>query len=243
MAYTEPWDEATPADTELISNGDDRIRELKRSIRQRLITVFPGWPAADPLVLAGGSVGNTQINPGALSGDRIANLGIGSAQLADGAVTAIKLLDGAVATAKLADGAVATAKIADNAVTQAKLADSSVSTSKVQAGGITVDKIASSVRDTSLKIIGITAQGVSGTFPAYTETYLDTAVADALTSDEVIVTPLFGNITTIGDRGKMTVFGWVPVNGTVRMLFYNNAGVDAVLTGLSYRAVVLRRGI
>jgi hypothetical protein len=36
MAYTTTWDETTPAGTEARSLGDDRIKELKKQIRERM---------------------------------------------------------------------------------------------------------------------------------------------------------------------------------------------------------------
>lgn len=49
MAYADVWDLTTPTPTEITKNGDDRIRELKRALDQRLATVLDGWPNTDPL--------------------------------------------------------------------------------------------------------------------------------------------------------------------------------------------------
>lgn len=49
MAYTVTWNNTTPADSDLASQGDDRIRELKIAIDERMLTVFTNWPAGDPL--------------------------------------------------------------------------------------------------------------------------------------------------------------------------------------------------
>ncbi len=49
MAHTDPFDILTPLNTEAVSNGDDRIRELKRALDERFVDLFEGWPVSDPL--------------------------------------------------------------------------------------------------------------------------------------------------------------------------------------------------
>lgn len=49
MVYSVAWNNATPADSDLVAQGDDRIRELKIAIDERMLTVFSNWPAGDPL--------------------------------------------------------------------------------------------------------------------------------------------------------------------------------------------------
>jgi hypothetical protein len=51
MAYVEEYDPTKPPSTEAVGSGDDRIRELKRAITERLLQFFPGWPNTDPLVI------------------------------------------------------------------------------------------------------------------------------------------------------------------------------------------------
>jgi hypothetical protein len=52
MPYIEPFDETTPAEGSDISLGNDRIRELKRALDERLATGFgASWPSTDPLNL------------------------------------------------------------------------------------------------------------------------------------------------------------------------------------------------
>lgn len=50
MAYADPLDPVTPAGSEGLVNGDDRIREMKRAIIQRLLSVFVDVDV-DPLQL------------------------------------------------------------------------------------------------------------------------------------------------------------------------------------------------
>jgi len=49
MAYVDPFDVATPADTDMAEQGDNRLRELKRALDERLKTAFSGWPDQQPL--------------------------------------------------------------------------------------------------------------------------------------------------------------------------------------------------
>lgn len=51
MAFIDPFDPATPSDLADVSQGDDRIRELKRALSERLSQVIAGWPDTDPLKL------------------------------------------------------------------------------------------------------------------------------------------------------------------------------------------------
>ncbi len=55
MAYI-TWDETTPAGSEARSLGDDRIRELKVQIRERLEEVLINDMDADPVVLQSGFI-------------------------------------------------------------------------------------------------------------------------------------------------------------------------------------------
>lgn len=51
MAYVDEFNVNTPSGASDISEGDDRIRELKRALDERLRTVLIGWPDLDPLQL------------------------------------------------------------------------------------------------------------------------------------------------------------------------------------------------
>lgn len=52
MPYTDDLDETTPADTEGVSQGDDRIREVKRALNERMADLVNNWPDG-PLTLKG----------------------------------------------------------------------------------------------------------------------------------------------------------------------------------------------
>ena len=78
---------------------------------------------------------------GMISGDVIANGGIQTADLANGAVTTDKIADSSVITSKIKDGAVTTEKIADGAVTTSKIGVNQITTNEIADGAITSDKI------------------------------------------------------------------------------------------------------
>lgn len=49
MSYSDPFDVTTPSGGQNLALGDDRLRELKRALSQRLSTFFSNWPDGDPL--------------------------------------------------------------------------------------------------------------------------------------------------------------------------------------------------
>lgn len=51
MAYTVAWDETAPAGTAVVSQGDDRIRELKVQMRERLEEFLIADMDSDPVVV------------------------------------------------------------------------------------------------------------------------------------------------------------------------------------------------
>lgn len=64
MVYVEPFDPTTPSDLADLGEGDDRIRELKRALIERLQTIIPGFPDTDPLVIPAEST--TPVSEGTL---------------------------------------------------------------------------------------------------------------------------------------------------------------------------------
>lgn len=56
MAYTTAWDETTPSGTESMALGDNRIRELKVQIRERMNELAEDW-TSDPVVFDHGKLG------------------------------------------------------------------------------------------------------------------------------------------------------------------------------------------
>lgn len=49
MPYADPFDVDTPTGANFVYQGDDRLRELKRALDQRLSSFFENWPDGEPL--------------------------------------------------------------------------------------------------------------------------------------------------------------------------------------------------
>jgi hypothetical protein len=128
MAYGDPLDETTPADSDFTGQGDDRIREFKRAIRQRLASFFSNIDV-DPMVPKNGSIPAASLVAESVTAAQLAASAVGTAEIADGAITKAKLAagvdippDDTISTIKLQDLSVTTAKLADESVTAGKLA-------------------------------------------------------------------------------------------------------------------------
>lgn len=153
------WVTTTPAGTDLISQGDDVIREMKVALEEALSeeAIFPGAdPTTAPVFKWTGKRGNTAGRPGTpatgeiyfntelfqmeyysgvtwVAYDLLPALGVSTAKIAALAVTDAKIND--VAFSKItgtitpSDNTVATAKIVDLNVTDAKI--SAVAASKL----------------------------------------------------------------------------------------------------------------
>ena len=74
---------------------------------------------------------------------RIADNGVTSAKIADGAVATADLANNSVTSAKIVDGTISTSDLADNAVTNAKIINTAVSTDKLANSAVTGPKLAS----------------------------------------------------------------------------------------------------
>jgi hypothetical protein len=137
MAYIDPLEPATPLSTEVAGQGDDRIRELKRAIIERLETFFEsidGQPLTVKLdainaatAFSNNSFPGSKLQDGSVSLAKLVTLPgltpgqVDATAIADGSVTEPKLADGAVSTRTIGDGQVVTAALADLAVRRAKL--------------------------------------------------------------------------------------------------------------------------
>lgn len=166
MAYADPLDPATPGDGNFAGQGDDRIREFKRAMIQRLETFFADVDA-DPMVPIVGIIPdaavpglahiNTQLgtfftDPLAVTlvpkDDSIPQSAImGGGSAAEGGTNTAALQDHAVTEPKLADDSVSLRTIQDNAVTGPAIKDAEVSTPKLGDGAATLAKINSEVKD------------------------------------------------------------------------------------------------
>jgi hypothetical protein len=156
MAYADPVDPATPSDSDLAGQGDDKLREFKRAFRQRLLSFFQDVDA-DPLVPKIDSIPWATFSDNTVDARILLNASltvdklktdnpipadmVHASSILDGEVITAKLVDAAVTTPKIADLAVTTAKVANAAITTPKLADASVTTPKLVDGSVTVAKL------------------------------------------------------------------------------------------------------
>lgn len=184
----ETYDPAQPADIDQSAQGDDRIRELKRALTERLNRVWPNWPNGDPLTwtagiipsaaltFSAGSVPALSLPAKSVTQALIALLAIGTPELIDLAVTAAKIANGAVGDvqlgnfpgthvtdntlpgAKLIDASIGSAKYALLSILAGALADGAVSTSKILDANVTNAK----VLDTTLEVVkfSVAAKGL-----------------------------------------------------------------------------------
>lgn len=155
MAYADPVDPATPADSDISGQGDDRIREFKRGIRQRLLSFFFDVDA-DPLVPKDGvlrsemfpddEIDGSKLAPGSVNADRLSGGGGGGGGVTDNSVYTAALQDNSVTHPKLANNAVEADKIADGAVTGPKIANAVVNTVHLVDGAVNRPKLAAPMR-------------------------------------------------------------------------------------------------
>lgn len=147
MAFNDVIDDTTPADDEERHLGDDRIRELKRALNERLASFLANWPDVDPLVLKATAVPNdfivaAMIGAAQVGTAELADLNVTTGKLADGAVTSVKIADLTIQSGDLADDAVLTAKIIDEAVTEDKIGTGAVTSLKIADENVTAQQIA-----------------------------------------------------------------------------------------------------
>jgi hypothetical protein len=165
------WNTATPAGTDLISAGDDNIRELKAALEEALSeeAVFPGSaPLTAPIFKWTGKRGNTAGRPGSPdTGELYFNTQIFQLEYYDGATWTgydlVPLL--AITTAKINDLAITAGKIATDAVETAKIKDLNVTTGKINDLAITTGKVADSAI-TNVKIDTLAVTKLTGILAA-----------------------------------------------------------------------------
>ena len=156
MAYADPVDPATPGDPDIAGQGDDRIREFKRGIRQRLASFFVNVDA-DPLVpkpnsipvdvFADNSVDGKFLKVATIPADRvIGGGGGGAAAPGPNSVNSAALQDNAVTNLKLGDNAVDERVIAPNSVGNSEMKDDAINTPELVDSAVTRPKIATVTR-------------------------------------------------------------------------------------------------
>lgn len=155
MAYPDPLDPATPSDADISGQGDDRIREFKRAVIQRLLSFFTDVNV-DPLVPKHGSIPVTIFDDDSVDGkflkvasvpaDRVIGGGGGGGAPGPNTVNSAALQDNAVTNAKIADNSVDARTIAPDSVGNSELQDDAVNTANILDNAITRPKIAAVTR-------------------------------------------------------------------------------------------------
>lgn len=143
----EPGDTATPyvygaEDTMISQMADDiNLRVTKGDLIDQ-INIQAGKTlisSSGQLTLSGKSVFLDSVDPVIMKSANIANLAVGTAQIADGAINNAKIANLAINTAQIADGAINNAKIANASIDDAKI--NSLNGNKLVENSITANKI------------------------------------------------------------------------------------------------------
>ena len=100
--------------------------------------------SSDPLGIADGGVGTTQLAADAVTGAKVADDAVDTEHLADDAVEQAQIADNAVQQPNLASNSVITAKIQDAAVTNAKVADDAIDTAQIADSAVDTAQLANS---------------------------------------------------------------------------------------------------
>ena len=161
MAYADPLDATTPADTDFAGSGDDKIRELKRALIERIESFFQDVEAQPWVPIAGIIPGASLVNGSitSLQLDATTSRAWLAGFFVDTAANPPVPKPGSVPVAALSgaitpdDDSVSTIKVQDLAITEPKMADNSVSSRTVQDDAITAPKIADGAIDDPAKIV------------------------------------------------------------------------------------------
>ena len=222
--------------------GSDSLQEFIEDITGGQITAGTSLEAtyddANGTVtigVANAGINTTQLTDGAVTTAKLADANVTTAKIADSGVTTDKLNAGAVTTAKITDGNITTAKIADENITTGKLASSSVVTVKIADSAVTNAKLAN-----DSVTIGTDATALGGTITdlnGLTSVDVDNITVDGNT---VSTTDTDGNLN-LSPNGDGTVK--VPAGYEGRTTFtsdslVNKQYVDQVASGLDVKESV-----
>lgn len=242
MPYIDPIDVTQPTAVGDLALGDDKIRELKRALAERMLDIVTGWPDG-PLVLkiANLFVTSVMLADNAVTRVKVADAAVGTAELVDREVTGVKiallalltehyaalsvtdekiagmngskLVDGSVPAAKVAPGAFLTA-IADNSITNAKVVDATLELIKLSVAAKAL------VSQTKTAAIAVS----SGNQGADTATAVGTvAMVGAAIGDPVAVGLPNIDAWTAAQRTN-TWSAFVSAAGTVKLYVLNSTG-------------------
>ena len=228
MPYVNPLDPATPAAGAFLSEGDDRIRELKLAIRERLLTVFADVDV-NPLAFIAGIIATAAL----------ANNAVSTTKIADNAVTTLKLIDAAVTNAKVAGG-LDGSKIADATIDTLQLKDASVTAAKLAAGAAVPDGSITDIKIANDTIEVEKLSNAAKALIAITKTVTVTVITGSQGSDSntevasaALVGAAFNDAVEVGipDADGWTAaeltntwFAYVDAVGHVKMRVQNNTG-------------------
>lgn len=259
MAYLNPLDPTTPADGNFLREADDRIREIKAALIERLQTIFADINAQPltflPLIiptsaLAADVITNAKLADAAVNTENIIDncitnvklVAMDGGKLIDNTVTGAKVVDGTLTNSKLADGTIATAKYADASVTTPKLADLSVTNSKLADNTIDGGKFSVALRQTLPRQAYTDFSISSFSLPNNTsfET-ADLALAGVQSVDTCIVSMDTSAVGWAAAMKLITFYGYVSSAGNVRLRMQNNTGGPVTVPTMNWRIMALRR--
>jgi hypothetical protein len=259
MAYANPLNPATPADGNFLREGDDRIRELKAALIERLQTIIQNIDT-QPLAFIAGIIPTAAIADGAITLPKMAGNSVSTNTLVDGAATdpkivsvnGSKLFDGSVAGAKLADdtvtgskiasGAIGVNELADDAVGGAKIIDAGIANSKLIDNSLTDAKLSAALRQNLVKQNHTDFQVL--TFSLATNTSWDSAdlpIGGVIELDSLVVSMESAAVGWVAAMKLITFYAYVSSTGNVRLRLQNNTGGPVTIPTSNWRILALRR--
>lgn len=259
MAYLNPLNPAQPADGNYLREGDDRIRETRAALIERLQTIFQNIDE-QPLKFNNLVIPTEAIKDLAITGVKIALLSLNTDHYIDGSVTDVKInaLDGAkifdntIAGPKLQDNSVSNSKLADSSVGTLELVDAAVSGTKIADGGVPNSKLVDDAL-TDVKLSAALRQNLVkqqhtdfsvSTFVLATNTSWDSpdiAIPGIVEFDSLIVSMESAAAAWASAVKLITFYAYVSAPGIAKLRLQNNTGGPATIPTSNWRILALRR--